>query len=259
MTAADSVLLQELPGWAFAFVLVLARVGSACMLLPGIGEVEVPATIRAGFATSFSLLLLPVLQPLVPNATDLDLGSLMLVAAEVVAGLWLGWLTRLVMLALPMAGQIIASMIGLANVLQPDSQLGPQSSALARLFSLAAPVALMAGGLHAVPLAALAGSYTLIPLGTGLPPADSAQAVIAAVAESFSLALRLSAPFVLAAIVWNVALGMLTRLVPQLQIFFAAMPGQIIGGLLLLGLLGGTILTAWLDSFRTSLTILSGP
>ena len=263
MTADDSALLAALPGWAFAFVLVLARVAAAFMLLPGLGEAEIPAPVRAGLAVAFTLVLLPVIAPDLPAMPAEGLPALLAVIGEVLIGLWLGWLARLLMLALPIAGQIIAGVIGLANVLQPDALLGPQSTALARLFGLAAPVAIMAAGLHALPLAALEGSYHVLPPysaagGWQLPAGDAAEAIVAAVSGSFSLALRLAAPFVVAAIVWNLALGLLSRLVPQLQIYFAAMPGQIAGGILLLGLLGGAVLTAWLAAVRSGFSTLPG-
>ena len=152
MSADDAALLAALPGHAFAFVMVLARVGSAVMLLPGFGEAEVPMPVRAALAVALTLLLLPVVAPLLPPEPGDGLRALLGVAGEVVAGLWLGWLARLLVLALPMAAQLAAGMIGLANVLQPDAALGPQTSALARLFALAAPVAIMATGLHALPL-----------------------------------------------------------------------------------------------------------
>lgn len=255
---SDAELVASLPSWAFAFILVLSRVASACMLIPALGEAELPATVRAGFAMAFAILVLPVVMPLLPPPPADMLTALMLVATEAVTGLWLGWLARLIMLALPMAAQIAASMVGLANVLQPDAALGPQSTALARLFGLAAPVLILSSGLHALPLAALAGSYAVLKPGTSLSGGDAAEEVLVAVAESFSLALRLAAPFVLASIVWNVALGLLTRLVPQLQVFFTAMPGQILGGFILLSLLAGTILAAWSEAARTMLTTLPG-
>ncbi len=242
---ADAAFLAALPAWAFGFALVLARVSAACMLLPGIGEAELPTTIRAGFALALTALLLPVLQPMLPSDPAAPLATLAMVAAETATGLWLGWLARLVMLALPLAGQIVASLLGLANVLQPDPTLGPQTTALSRLFGLAAPVVILASGLYALPLAALAGSYRLIPAGTLLPSADTTASVVAAVADSFALGVRLAAPFIAAAIVWQVGLGLIARLVPQLPIYFAAMPGQILGGLVLLGLLAATTLAAW--------------
>jgi flagellar biosynthetic protein FliR len=258
MTEQDAALLAALPGWAWAFMLVLARVGSAVMLLPGFGEAEVPMPVRAALAVALTLVMLPVVAPHLPPEPADGLRALLAVVTEVIAGLWLGWLARLLVLALPMAAQIAAGMIGLANVLQPDPVLGPQSSALTRLFALAAPVAIMAAGLHALPLAALEGSYHVIPPGLALPGGDAAQAVVQAVGTSFALALRLAAPFVVAAIVWNVALGLLAKLVPQLQIYFAAMPAQILGGILLVGLLSAAVLSAWLGELRSGFAALPG-
>jgi flagellar biosynthetic protein FliR len=258
MTDADATLLAALPGWAGGFMLVLARVSAAVMLLPPFGEAEVPMPVRAALAVALTLVMLPVVAPLLPPLPDAGLAALLAIAAEVITGLWLGWLARLLVLALPMAAQIVAGLIGLSNVLQPDAQLGPQTSALARLFALAAPVAIMAAGLHALPLAALEGSYHVIPPGLALPAGDAVQSVVAAVGGSFALALRLAAPFVLAAIVWNIALGLLSRLVPQLQIYFAAMPGQIAGGLLLLGLLSSAVMAAWLLELQAGFAALPG-
>jgi flagellar biosynthetic protein FliR len=258
MTEQDAAMLAALPGWAGAFMMVLARVSAAVMLLPPFGEAEVPMPVRAALAVALTLVMLPVVAPLLPPLPDTGIAVLLAIAGEVVTGLWLGWLARLLVIALPMAAQIIAGMIGLSNVLQPDAQLGPQTSALARLFALAAPVAIMAAGLHALPLAALEGSYHVIPAGLALPAGDAAQTVVVAVGGSFALALRLAAPFVLAAIVWNIALGLLSRLVPQLQIYFAAMPGQIAGGLLLLGLLATTVIAAWLAALRAGFGALPG-
>ncbi|HVB69385.1 MAG TPA: flagellar biosynthetic protein FliR [Acetobacteraceae bacterium] len=258
MTAADAALLAALPAWAFAFVLVLARVGAAVMLLPGLGESGPPAMVRAGMAMGVTLLLLPLVQPLIPPVPGAFVPAAGMVMAEVATGLWLGWLARVLVLALPMAGQIVAYMIGLANVLEPDTSLGADSTALGRLFSLAAAVAVLASGLWAVPVAALAGSFRLIAPGALLPAGDSAAAASAAVAGGFALALRLAAPFVLAAIVWQVASGVVARLIPRLQVYFLTMPAQILGGLLLLALLSGAMLTAWQDAVQVGFDRLPG-
>lgn len=260
MTGADpaTVLLASLPAWGFGFALVLARVSAACMLLPGIGEAELPATIRAAFAIALTVLLLPVLRPGLPAEPASAIGGFAMVFAETATGLWLGWTARLPLLALPLAGQFAASMLGLANVLQPDPTLGAQTTALSRLFGVAAPVVVLTSGLYALPLAALAGSYRLIPAGTLLPAADSAAAAVAAVGASFALGLRLAAPFIAAGIVWQVALGLLARLVPQLPVYFAAMPGQILGGFLLLGVLCAGLLAAWQGQVAEALRALPG-
>jgi flagellar biosynthetic protein FliR len=228
------------------------------MLLPGLGEAELPAMVRAALALALTALLLPGLAPLLPKPPGSALPLAAMVAAEIVTGLWLGWLARLLVQALAMGGQLVAYMLGLANVLQPDPNLGAQATAVSRLFALAAPVILLISGLYALPVAALAGSLELVPPGRLLPAGEATDTVVGAVAGAFALALRLAGPFVIAATVWHVAAGLIARLVPRLQVYMAAMPGQIAGGLALLALLGGTLLTVWTEAARDGLARLPG-
>jgi flagellar biosynthetic protein FliR len=250
--------IATLPAWAFAFVLVLGRIGAAMTLLPGLGEAAPPPMVRAGLALGITALLLPGIAPLVPHVpADIPTVAAM-VTAEVVTGLWLGWLARLLVLALPIAGQFIAFMLGVSNVLVTDPELAAQSSALEQLFSLAAPLAVLVSGLYAVPLAALAGSYDLIKPGALLPAGDGTLVAVRAVGQCFALALKLASPFLLAAIVWHVVLGLLGRLVPQLQVYFVALPGQLLGGLLLLAILVGAIITTWQGAVSAGFARLPG-
>ncbi len=254
----EAAFLAQLPAWAFGFVLVLARVGCACMLLPGIGEVQLPANVRAGFAVMLAFVLLPVLQPSLPSAPDDVARTLAMLAAEIVTGLWLGWLVRLMLMAMPICGQIISSVLGQTNVLQPNPALGPQTAVLSQIFALAAVVLVLSSGLHTLPFTALAGSYEIIPAGKFLPAADTAGQVTRAVADAFALALRLASPFVVASLVWQTGLGVLSRLVPQLHIFFAAMPGQIVAGFLLLALLSGGMFVMLQDHLQAQFLTLPG-
>ncbi len=258
MTAADAAWLAGLPDLAFAFVLVLARVGGLIILMPGLAETGVPAMVRAGIAGALALLLTPGVAPLVPSVPAMPATAAAMVVSELLAGLWLGFLARILALALPMAGQILATLIGVSSVLQPDPEMGPQTSALGRLFAVAAPTLVLASGLYALPIAALAGSYRLIPPGAGLPAGASAEAVARAVAVGFGLALRLCAPALLASVVWSVAAGLLARVAPRVQIHFLAMPAQILGGLALLAALSAAILTAWEDAVRAGFSALPG-
>ncbi len=254
----DLPLPADLDHWAFGLMLVLARVGGAMTLLPGLGESAPPSMLRAGLALCIALLLLPGLMPALPHPPEAGIQAGLMLAAEVVTGIWFGWLARLLVLALPMAGQFVAYMVGISNVLQSDAELGPQTTALARLFDAAVPVLILATGLYTLPLAALEGLYRLIPAGTLLPAADGTQTVLRAMAESFALALRLASPFVLATLVWHVATGLMARFLPRLQVYFVAIPGQILGGILLLASLSGALLSAWLEAVRGGLSSLPG-
>ncbi|HVB68184.1 MAG TPA: flagellar biosynthetic protein FliR, partial [Acetobacteraceae bacterium] len=94
--------------------------------------------------------------------------------------------------------------------------------------------------------------------GALLPAGATAGLAAASVARGFALALQLASPFVLAAIVWQVAIGVIAKLIPRLQVYFLALPAQILGGLLLLALLSGAMLTAWQDALQTGFARLPG-
>ena len=251
-------LLAQLPGWAFAFAVVLARVSGAVMVLPGLGEADTPAVIRAGIAVGITVLVLPGVADLIPPAGGLPLAVLAMISGELLCGLLLGWLARLVALALPIAGQIAATQIGLSSVLQQDPMLGAQTSGTSRLLALAGPVLILSTGLYAMPLAALSGSYRLFRPGTWLPMGDAAGGVAQATGACFALALQLAAPLVIAGLVWQVMLGLLARLVPSLQVYSMALPGQVLGGLLVFGLVLKQVLDVWINAVSAQFATLPG-
>jgi flagellar biosynthetic protein FliR len=248
----------DLAGQAFAALLVFARTGAAVAVLPALGEAAAPAMLKVGLTLALTALLTPLIAPLTPAAPEPGLPAAFMVGAEVTTGLALGWMARVVVISLPIAGQFIAYQLGISSVLQADPELGPQSSVLARLFEVAVPAALLASGLYRLPVAALAGSFRIIAPGTFLPAADSADTAIRLAAEAFALGVQLAAPFVLAGILWHVGSGWIARMVPRLQIYFASIPGQIAGGLALLAILSGSMMAVWAGAVQRALSSLPG-
>ena len=244
--------------WAPAFVLVLARVGAAMALLPGLGEAVAPAVVRIGLALSITILLLPDILPMMPSVPAAGLSMGLMVAGEVITGLWFGWIARMIALALPVCAQFIGYLIGLSSVLQPDPELGAQSGALGKLFEMAAPVLLLASGLYRLPVVALHGLFELIPPGHMLPVSDGTEFVVRAVSTGFSLALQLASPFVVVGIVWHVAMGLVSRVASRMQIYFMSMPGQILAGLALLMITGSAIILAWQEGAQAYFIALPG-
>lgn len=258
MTPEDMALLQSLPALAFQAVLAFARLGAAVMLLPGLGEQEIPPTIRLSLGLALLALLLPGLAPVLPAQPDALADALRLVVQEVAVGLFLGGLARIVAMALAVAGQVIATLIGLQGLLATDPDLGAQGTALSRAFGLLAAVLVLGTGLYAVALRALAESYAVLPAGAGLPGGLAAETMAAAGGAMLELALRLAAPFVVGAVVLNLALGLLARLAPQVQTFFVAVPGQILAGIALLMLLAPPLLLAYSEALRAGFQALPG-
>ena len=254
MTAEFIELQDALP----TFALVLARVGAAMALLPGLGEAVAPASVRIGLAISITVLLMPglVAPPFAVQAKGLNM--MLMVISEVVTGLWFGWITRMIVLALPIAAQYVSFLIGLSSVLQPDPELGSQSTALGKLFELAAPLLMLLFGLYTLPLKSLNGLFQLIPLGQLLPAADTTQIAMSAVITALNLALQLASPFVVVGIVWHLAMGQIARMASRMQIYFVSMPGQIIFGLMLLMLTASAIIMAWHDGAQAFLNTLPG-
>jgi len=250
--------LSALLDWAPAFALVFARVGSAMVLLPGLGESVAPAIVRLGLALSITILLLPDLQPLIPSIPEAGIRMGLMIAGEVITGLWFGWLARMIVLALPIGAQFIGYLTGLSSVLQPDPELGAQSSVLGKLFEMVAPMMLLVSGLYKLVLTALDGLFRLIPVGQILPAGDTAQVAIHAVGTGFGFALQLASPFVVLGIGWQLAMGQIARIVSRVQIYFVSIPGQIMTGLALLAIAGSTIILAWHDSAEVFLFALPG-
>lgn len=244
---------QDWSAVGFTFMLVLARTAAATIMLPGVGESVAPSVIRAGFALCLTVLIVPILPVQAPAVSGTGVEAGACIIAEVTTGLILGWLARTWVQSLAIAAQFIAYLLGISSVLQPDSDLGPQSTALAHLFDLSAPLIILMSGLFMLPIRALAGSYAIVPPGKFLSAGFFAESSLNSVAGAFALALQLAAPFVVASVAWHVAIGLLSRLIPKLQIYFVSMPGQIIGGLLLLSLSTSVILSGWYNGIQGEL------
>jgi flagellar biosynthetic protein FliR len=146
----------------------------------------------------------------------------------------------------------------LQGLLVSDPSLGGQATALGRAFGLATAVLVLGSGLHGIALRALVESYAVMQAGAPLPLGVAAESIAVAGAASLELALRLAAPFVIAGMVLNLALGLLARLAPQVQTFFVAVPGQILGGLALLALLASPLLATFAEALLGALEALPG-
>lgn len=248
MTVALADLLPSLGGpareWAWAALLVFLRVGAAMALLPAFGEAQVPARVRLVLALAFSAIVLPAVEVRAPEP---HLGA---AGAEVLAGLILGIGLRLLVLALQTAAAIAANALSLAQLFAgagPEPQ--PAFGMLVTMAGLALAVAL---GLHVKLASLMILSYDFLPAGRLPMAADVAAWGIGRVGAAFALAFSLAAPFVLAALVYNLALGVISRAMPQLMVTMVGAPALTGGALALMALVVPAMLSVWhgaLDGF----------
>ena len=233
--------MDQLPAQVEGFLLVFARLGAVMMMLPVFSDTAVPVRIRLLVALGISLALFGLLGPQVP-ATGSTMGLAGLAVGEMLIGLALGTIIRIMFLAITIAGSIISLQTGLTSAVMPDAALGGQLPVMAKLVSVAAAVVCFSLGIHHMWIAAMVNSYLVFPVG-GLPPAaDFAQLAIATTTRSMDLGFSLAAPLVVYGIVFNVALGLSARLAPTIQVFFIAQPLNILLGLALFTAILGAVL-----------------
>ena len=233
--------MDQLPAQVEGFLLVFARLGAVMMMLPVFSDTAVPVRIRLLVALGISLALFGLLGPQVP-ATGSTMRLAGLAVGEMLIGLALGTIIRIMFLAITIAGSIISLQTGLTSAVMPDAALGGQLPVMAKLVSVAAAVVCFSLGIHHMWIAAMVNSYLVFPIG-GLPPAaDFAQLAIATTTRSMDLGFSLAAPLVVYGIVFNVALGLSARLAPTIQVFFIAQPLNILLGLALFGAILGAVL-----------------
>jgi flagellar biosynthetic protein FliR len=205
---------------------VFLRVGAMLALLPGFSAVYVPLQVRLLLALAVSVLVAPVIAPKLPAGMS-EGSMLLLVINESLAGVFLGTLARIIVSALHGAGSLTATFASLANTLTNDPVAGEQSATLAGFFSLFGLLAVFVTDLHHLMLQAIVASYDVLPAGDALPAGDLAATAARLVADSFLLALQLAAPFLVVGLGYQFALGLMSRLMPQLSVFFVGIPIQI--------------------------------
>ena len=246
-----------LPALAAAFILVLARVGTMLMLLPGLGELNMPVRIRLAVA----LLLAAVLLPLHQSAYQLDLRSfgplIGMLGEELFIGAVLGLSVRLIVSSLEVAGAVIAQQMGLGFVTEIDPTQGQQGAIVGNFLAMLGVTLIFATDMHHLVIAATNDSYKLFAPGAIPLIGDVAALTTRTVAGAFRIGIQLSAPFLVFGLLFNVGLGVLSRLMPQMQVFFVGLPLSIMLGLVVLVVVLGAMMTAFLAAVENMLTALT--
>ena len=236
-----------LPAVAAAYLLAFARIGTMIMLLPGLGELSVPPRVRLTVA----LVLTAVIMPLHRSTYQIDLQApgpvLMMLGQELFVGAVLGLTARLTISALQVAGSVIAQQMGLGFVTAVDPTQGQQGVIVGNFLSVLGITLIFAFDLHHLVIGALNDSYTLFRPGDVPIIGDVAALLSRTVASAFRIGVQLAAPFLVFGLLFNLGLGVLSRLMPQMQVFFVGMPLSILVGFLILFLVVGAMMITFID------------
>ena len=231
-----------LPLVAAAFLLTFARVGTMVMLLPGVGELNLPSRVRLTIALVLTAILLPAHQ----KAYSVNLAALgpvlLMLVQEIIIGAVIGLTARLAISALQVTGSIVAQQLGLGFVTAVDPTQNQQGMLVGNFLTLLGVTMIFATDLHHLVIAAMNDSYTIFQPGEMPLVGDAAQHVTRIIATAFRIGIQLSAPFLAFGLLFNLGLGVLSRLMPQMQVFFIGLPLSILLGLLLLLLVVGAMM-----------------
>jgi flagellar biosynthetic protein FliR len=249
--------ISFLPALATAFLLTFARVGAMAMLLPGIGELNVPSRVRLTIALVLTAILLPAHQ----KAYAVDLKTfgpvLVLLFQELIIGAVLGLTARLAISALQVAGSVVAQQLGLGFVTAIDPTQNQQGLLVGNFLTVLGIALVFATDLHHLVIAAMNDSYSIFRPGELPLMGDAAQHVTHVIATAFRIGIQLSAPFLVFGLMFNIGLGVLSRLMPQMQVFFIGLPLSILLGLLLLLLVIGAMMGTFVDYLQDILAELA--
>lgn len=248
--------LQELiVGNIFAFLLIFMRFGTALMIMPGIGDSFVSPQIRLLFALAVSFVLTPVLSshlPAIPGGTG---ALLALLVSEAFIGIFVGTIMRILVSALDTAGTIVSIQAGFSNATLFNPTTESQAPIMSAVYSSLGVTLMLATNMHHQMLSAIVDSYTLYPANALLPDMGTlSESVSKTVTLAFKIGTQIAIPFLVVGTLVQMGFGVLGRLMPQVQIFFMAMPLQIFLSLLILILTLSSGVMYWLSGYETMLS-----
>ena len=242
----------------FAFLLILARVGAVMSVVPGIAAAYVPARVRVALAVATAFTMTPALAPTLPGPPGDVMHLFVLLAGEIIVGLFLGGIAVVLISALQTAGTLISLFSSMANALIQDPIADQQSSILSGFLTIGGVAIVFATNADHLYFQVIAGSYNLFQPGHELALNDMALMLARHVGDAFSLGFRLSIPFLLIALVYYIGLGVLGRLMPQLPVFFFGLPIQLTVMIGALMVVFSSIMLLFIQNFRASYVAFTG-
>jgi flagellar biosynthetic protein FliR len=238
----------------FAFLIVFVRLGTACMIMPGVGDSLTPASVRLYIALGLCLVLTPVVMRYLPARLPGGAMLIALLCTEFIVGLFLGTVARILITALDTAGMLVSTASGLGSAQMLNPAFATQGSLVGAFLSVTGVLVFFAANMHRFLFEAIVKSYHLFPIGEVPDTSDMLNVVTHTVSVSFAAGVSIAGPFLVLSVLIYVWMGVLSRLMPAIQIFLIAVPLQIIISLLALSLTVSAIFLYWLAMFRDGMT-----
>lgn len=228
-----SITSAELYTWIASFIWPLTRILGLIAVAPLFGNVSVPARLKIALGAMLAIIIAPTV-PAGPALDPMSMPGVLILAQQLVIGLAMGFAMRIVFAAVEIAGEISGMTMGLGFATFFDPQSRGRSSAISQFLALLTLMIYLATNLHLVLLSTLAQSFTTLPISGGSLSGAGFQQLVGWAGRIFSAGVQLSLPIVAALLMTNIALGILTRAAPQLNLFGIGFPITIGVGFLMI-------------------------
>lgn len=214
---------------------VFCRVGACFMVLPGISSERIPVQLRLFAAIAVALAITPLVFDVVQPATTETSGNLLsLIGIETLTGILLGFLVRVLFLALEFAATTMANLAGYGSIFSHSVDNNDPSSPFSSMVTMPAVALFFITDQHINVIRMLQNSYVGLKVGTAIASPPNLQLIVSNIDTAFRLTIQLSAALVVYSITVNLAFGFLNKMVPQIPIYFVSTPFVLLGGLFIL-------------------------
>ncbi len=234
----------------FSFLICFVRMGAAFMILPGFGDRFISTRIRIIMALGMSFVLFPAVMSHIPVQVPSGVLLLSVIAMEFIVGLLIGTVGRIFMSAMDVAGMMVSMQSGLGNAQLFNPSLASRGTLLGGFFGITASVLLFSTNMHHLLITAIVESYDLFPYASIPNTGSMAQIIAGAVSASFEIGVKMAAPFFVITLLMYVGLGVLARLMPQVQVIMVAMPLQLGVTFVTLTFVMSAMFLYWLAQFE---------
>ncbi len=225
----------EITSFVGALLWPLMRIGAMVGVAPVFGSGMVPVRIRLVLTLALTLLLFPVLPPM-PAVEPLSAPGLLVSVQQVLIGLAIGFSLRLVFSAMTMAGQTVATSMGLGFASTVDPQNGVQVPVVSQLYVILATLLFLVLNGHLLLIELVAGSFTSLPVAVDGLTRQGFWHLLSWGSEMFAGAMLVALPIVASILLLNISFGVITRAAPQLNIFAVGFPLTILMGFIIVWL-----------------------
>ncbi|MBB3426591.1 flagellar biosynthetic protein FliR [Rhizobium sp. BK312] len=245
-------MISDPQGTILALFVAFCRIGGCMMVLPGFSSGRVPPQIRLLLSAALTMAILPLLwNTIYPEVSKGDANYIGLIFTETVIGLMYGMMARIYTLGLQFTGTVISMLIGFNAPGGADLVEESNETSLTGLISFCGLMILFILDFHHYVLQALVDSYSVIPFGGHIEPRAALISITDTLATTFFIMLRLASPFLLYGLMFQISIGFINKLAPQIPIYFISTPYLLMGGLFMLYVSIAALVSQFSNAFLT--------